>query len=340
MNNAAEGDPGFSSETAYAFESIFGRVLYNWNYKYYVSASIRRDGSSRFGIDVREGTFWSFGASWRMDQEPFIQGIGWIDALKLRASYGLTGNAEIGNFAWLPLISFTESYDESPGGAPSSVGNSKLSWEENKSFNIGIDFTVFDRVSGIIEYYNRESDNLLLNVPISRTSGFRSATENLGTMKNTGVEITLNADVIRGGDFTWSVGANLAFNNNEITQLDEPFVAGTHDRFFRSEGHEFNEYHVYDWAGVNPDDGRPLFYTDETRTETTSDIGEAERFFIGKSGTPDMIGGFNTQLGWRDFFVDANFTTTWNNWLYDATAWVTQGDGRFTPRSQTQLVLD
>jgi len=340
LNNAAAGDPGSSWYTGFAFQSLFGRLSYNYNYKYYLQGSVRRDGSSRFGSENRYGTFWSIGASWRIDQEPFLQGSGVVNALKLRTSYGTTGNAEIGDFDWQPLIGFGYDYAANPGGAPESIGNIFLTWEESAAFNIGLDFGLWNRIDGTIEYFNRQSDNLLLDVPVSRTTGFISATQNFGAMRNSGFEFTINALLINSGDFNWSIGGNLSLIENEITKLESPIIDGTHDRFRREEGRQFNEYWMFEWAGVDPDNGRPLFYTDETRSQTTSEINEAERFYIDKVGTPNLFGGFNTGLGWKGLTLDLNFTFTYDNWLYDATGWVIRGDGRFTPRSQSQLVLD
>lgn len=206
---------------------------------------------------------------------------------------------------------------------------------------MGLDFAMLQgKLAGTIEYFTRESDNLLLDVPVSRTTGFRSAIRNFGAMKNSGVEITLDATIIETPDFNWSLGGNITFMQNEITRLDEPFRDGSHDRFLRTEGHDYNEYNVFEWAGVDPQTGDPLFYTDDSRSETTSNIADATQYFIDKSGTPDWFGGFNTRLGYKGISVSANFSMSWNNWLYDGTGWVLQGDGRFTPRSQTNLVLD
>ncbi len=341
LSNAAAGDPSQSALVGFAFESIFSRISYNYNYKYYLQGSVRRDGSSRFGSDNRYGTFWSVGASWRLDQEPFVQEMSFINELKLRTSYGTTGNAGIGNFDWLPQISYSDiDYNGNPGGAFLEIGNRALTWEQNNTFNIGLDFGLFNRLSGTVEFFNRESENLLLDVPVSRTTGFRDATRNFGAMRNRGLELTINADIVRTEDVTFSIGGNITFIKNEITKLDEPFVDGTHDRFLRMEGRDYNEYHVFEWAGVDVQTGAPLFYVDENKEATTSDINDIERYFIGKSGTPDFFGGFNTNFRWKGFSIDAQFNYSWNNWLYDATAWVLQGDGRFTPRSQTNLVLN
>lgn len=340
IENAAVISAGSSNLDLFSFQSYFSRLTYNFNYKYYLSASLRRDGSSRFGSENRYGTFWSLGASWRLDQEPFIQDINFINELKLRSSYGVTGNAEIGNFDWLPSVGFGFDYDGQPGLAPDNIGNIALTWEESAAFNVGLDFRVANKLSGTIEYFSRESDNLLLDLPVSRTTGFRTANRNIGTMVNNGIELTLNLDIIDNQDFNWSVGGNFTFIRNEITKLDEPFFDGTDDRFRRAEGREFNEYYTFEWAGVDANTGQGLFYTDETKEGVTSNISEASRYYLGKSGSPDFFGGFNTVVSWKGLTLDANFVYSWNQWLYDATGWVIQGDGRFYPRSQSNLVLD
>ncbi len=340
LASASSPQSTFSSLSEYAFESMFFRANYNYDYKYYLSASVRRDGSSRFGINNRYGTFWSIGASWRLDQEAFLAGSEFINALKLRASYGVSGNAGIGNYVHLRTISYSGiDYLGQPGGAPALIGNSDLTWEKSKSYNIGLDFTILNSLSGTIEYFNRLSDDLLLNVPVSRTTGFRSITKNFGAMRNKGLELTLDYDIVNRPGLRWSVGGNLTFLNNRITRLDKPFNADTHDSKRREEGRDYESYYLFDWAGVDPDTGAPLWYTDSTRTETTSNIAEAKRFFTGQTATPKFFGGFNTNFSWKGLSIDMQFTTSWDNWIYDATAWVIQGDGRFTPRSQTNLVL-
>ncbi|RMG54486.1 MAG: TonB-dependent receptor [Gammaproteobacteria bacterium] len=340
LASASSPQETFSSLSEYAFESMFFRANYNYDYKYYLSASVRRDGSSRFGINNRYGTFWSVGFSWRLDQEDFLAGNDLINALKLRASYGVSGNAGIGNYVHLRTISYSGiDYLGQPGGAPTQIGNSDLTWEKSKSYNIGLDFTILNSLSGTVEYFNRLSDDLLLNVPVSRTTGFRSITKNFGAMRNKGVELTLDYSIVDRPDLRWSVGGNITFLKNRITRLDKPFTADTHDSKRREEGRDYESYYLFDWAGVDPETGAPLWYTDSTRTETTSNIAEAQRFFTGQTATPSFFGGFNTSFSWKGLSIDAQFTTSWDNWIYDATAWVIQGDGRFTPRSQTNLVL-
>ncbi len=336
LENAATPTNATSDITQYSFESVFSRLDYNYNYKYYLTASIRRDGSSRFGVNNRYGTFWSVGASWRIDQEPFIENATFINDLKLRTSYGTNGNAGIGNFRHLPLFGFGADYDGSPGGFPDEIGNVNLTWETSTNFNIGVDFGLFNFLSGTVEYFNRESDNLLLDRPISSTTGFTVLTQNFGAMRNSGLEVTLDATLISGQDFQWSFGGNLTFLKNEVTRLDEEIVTGTK---IRREGLDFQSYYLYEWAGVDPATGTPLWYTDETESTTTGSINDATRFVSGRSATPDFFGGFNTNLSFKGLTLDAQFSLSFGNYLYDATARFVQGDGGLTPRSQTNLNL-
>ena len=334
LASAATPTQASSTISEYSFESVFSRVDYNYNLKYYLSGSIRRDGSSRFGANERFGTFWSIGASWRLDQEPFIANIAIIDQLKLRSSYGTNGNAGIGNYDAKSLFGFGFDYDGEGGGALTNIGNQDLTWETTTNFNIGLDFGLFNKLSGTVEYFTRESDNLLLDRPISQTTGFSSLTQNFGAMRNSGIEITLNANIVNTNDLTISFGGNISFLKNRITRLDEEIVDGTK---LRREGLDFQSYYLVQWAGVNPDDGKPLFYTDETLSETGT-FTQAERV-VSKSATPDWFGGFNTNISYKGVSLDAQFSMSWGNYLYDTEARFLQGDGALTPRSQTTLNL-
>lgn len=339
LQTAAIPDAVTSTLTEFSFTSAFTRANYNYAEKYFISGSLRRDGSSRFGQNVRFGNFWSVGLAWRLDQEAFLQGSSIITALKLRTSYGVLGNAGIGNYAHIGLATFGGiDYDGNPGSAPDQIGNPDLTWEKNTSFNIGADFALFNnRIDGVIEYFTRGSDALLLDVPISRTTGFIAKTQNFGSLENKGWEITLNGNIIQTRDFTWSIGGNITFLKNRIVKLDEEIIAGTK---VRREGEDYQSYFLAEWAGVDPENGAPLWYTDSSMTETTSNFADASRFLNGKTATPAHYGGFNTRVSWKGLSLFLQFSHSWDNWLYDATAWVIQGDGRFTPRSQTNLVLD
>ncbi len=336
---------GFRSRTSYAFNSYFSRINYDFEGKYYGSVSLRRDGSSRFGPNERWGTFWSVGGGWTLSNESFMQGVSFVDNLKLRASYGVTGNAGIpnsgnedGNFRWAALWGFTPDYDGNPGAQPLTVGNVDLTWESQENLNVGLDFYgMNNRVNASIEYFKRTSSDLLLNKPLSGTTGFTSIFSNVGDMENRGLEIGISADVISNNDFLLTLGWNQTWITNEITSLDEPIVSGTKRR---EEGRDFQEYFLYGWAGVDPANGDPLFYTDSTKSETTNDINNAVRFYDGKSATPDFFGSFNISARYKAFSLSTQFNYQFGNYVYDSPGWVIHGDGRFTPRSTSTWAFE
>lgn len=323
--------------TANAFIGLFSRATYDFNQKYFVSASIRRDGSSRFGSESRWGTFYSVGGSWVVSNESFIKDISAIDFLRIRSSYGVTGNAEIGDFTYAGVFTYGQDYDGLPGGRPGQIGNPNLTWERQKNFNIGLDFEVIRRITGTVEYFKRTSSDLILDVPISRTTGFTTLTSNFGEMVNSGVEISLNADILKSGDFLWNAGFNITFLKNEVTKLLEDYNDGN---FRRQVGQDFQSYFLLGWAGVNPDNGAPLWYKDASKTETTSSPANAVRFFDGKKSTPDHFGGFNNTLKYKRWSLDAQFMYSYGNSIFDTRARGSLSDGRLTPRSTATIAFN
>lgn len=323
--------------TANAFSGIFARATYDYNQKYFVSTSIRRDGSSRFGTESRWGTFYSIGGSWVMSNESFIKDIKAIDFLRMRSSYGVTGNAEIGDFTYAGVYTYGQDYDGLPGGRPGQIGNPNLTWEKQKNFNIGLDFELINRITGTVEYFKRTSSDLILDVPISRTTGFTTLTSNFGEMINAGLEITFNADIIRRGDFLWNAGFNITFIKNEVTKLLEDY---NEENFRRQVGEDFQSYYLLGWAGVDPNNGDPLWYTDATKNETTNNPANAERFFDGKKATPDHFGGFNNSLKYKKWSLDAQFMYSYGNSIFDTRARGSLSDGRLTPRSTATIAYE
>lgn len=321
---------GSGTRSEYTFASMFFRANYNYENKYYLSGSIRRDGSSRFGADNRYGTFYSVGASWNAHKEDFLSDLSFLNVLKLRSSFGITGNAAIGNYDALGFYTYNNAYDGDPGGSPSQLGNPNLGWETQENFNIGLDFAIFNKINGTVEYFNRVSSDLILDVPISPTTGFTELTQNFGTMKNSGLELMLNANIIDNDDFLWNVGFNTTFLKNEITELVEDFNAGA---YRRQVGQDFQSFYLYGWAGVDQTNGLPQYYTDETETTITNNIGQASRYLQGKSATPDFFGGINTSFAYKEFSLSANFIYSSGNYLFDSRARGSLGDGRLTPRS-------
>ncbi len=335
--SAASLIDGGGTTSEYTFSSMFFRANYNFDSKYYLSSSIRRDGSSRFGSDNRYGTFYSVGASWNIHRESLFDNVDFLNLLKLRSSYGVTGNAGVGNYAAQGFYTYGDDYDGAPGGTPDQLSNPELTWETQENFNVGLDFGIFNKINGTVEYFSRLSSDLILDVPLSQTTGYTELTQNYGSMSNKGLELTLNAEIINKNDFRWGVGFNTTFIKNEITELNEDYTDGT---FRRQVGQDFQSFYLYDWAGVDQSNGDPLFYTDETRTTTSNNISDAERFLVGKSATPDFYGGFNTSLSYKGLSLLANFIYSSGNYLYDSRARGTLADGRLLPRSTATYVYD
>lgn len=337
LSSAAEAYEASSTRTEFSFASMFTQLTYDYDGKYFVQGSVRRDGSSRFGSDNRWGTFYSVGLAWALHNEAFMSENDIVDALRIRSSFGVTGNASISNFVSRGLYGFGRDYDGSPGGIPIQIANPGLTWESQENFNIGAEFGLLDKVTGTIDYFVRVSSDLLLDVPLSRTTGFDGLTQNAGELQNNGLELALNFNVIQTQDLSWDIGLNTTFIKNEVTRLDEAYNDGTKRR---EEGFDYQSYYLYDWAGVDQTNGNPLWYTDETRSATTSDINDAERFFIGKSATPDHFGGFNTSVFYKNFNLSAQFSYSWGNYIYFSQERFIHGDGALTPRSTSRHAFE
>jgi TonB-linked SusC/RagA family outer membrane protein len=333
----ALGYPNATTPTAqtftgsdYSFISQFAALDLGYKGKYTLSGTFRRDGSSRFGIENQYANFWSVGAAWNISSEDFLKDNNVLSLLRLRASYGTNGNAEIGNYAARPLYSFGGLYNYGgiAGSAPTAVGNNKLTWEISKPFNVGIDLGLWkDRINLVADYYIRATESLLLDVPLSRTSGFSTTLDNVGSMENRGLELTLNSSIVRSADVQWNASFNITFNKNKVTGLfnNAEFVAAP---FLRRVGEDFQSVYTPLYAGVDPDNGNALFYTDSTRSATTTDLSQAERVIIG-SGSPKGYGGFSTDVTFKNFTLDAQVNFVYGNTINDQWAFITLGDGAY-----------
>ncbi|HEU5209357.1 MAG TPA: SusC/RagA family TonB-linked outer membrane protein [Longimicrobiales bacterium] len=324
---------GSSDRLAYSFASMFARANYDYDGTYLVSASVRRDGSSKFGPDMRYGNFWSLGLGYTLTNS-ILADNSFVDYLKLRGSYGEIGNADIGSYEWQGLYSFAPTYYNLPGSGPSQVENRNLTWESQAAFNVGIDYAVLDnRFSGALEWYRKVSSDLLLNVPVSYTTGFRNMLQNYGDMENWGWEFSVQASVLRRQSFDLGANFNITSQNNEITKLGDAYVDGA---FRREEGRDYQEYFLYPWAGVDPATGDPLYYTDETKTATTSLLNETDRIYDGKTATPKYIGSFGLSASAGPVTVQTNAIYAFGHHIYEYAARYYNGDGAFLPRSTSQ----
>ncbi len=323
----------------YAFESLLSNAEVDYLNKYVFSASVRRDGSSRFGDNNRYGTFWSVGAAWNISEEKFMQKLKAISLLKLRASYGVNGNAGIGNYDWRATYQYAGTYNGLPAAQPDNVGNFNLTWEQNKPLDIGLEVGLFDnRISIEADYYKRITDHLLLNEPLSSTSGFASFNNNIGAMENKGIELTLNATPVKTRNFTWNISLIGSWNKNKVTRLREGQTEIRTLPYIVRIGEDVQSIFTRLWAGADPQTGDPLWYVDETKKETTSDFSKANRAIIG-SASPKGFGSVSTSLAYKFISLDVQFNYQYGNYIYDQWGFLYTGDGAFAYLNHNRKAL-
>ncbi|WP_052266329.1 SusC/RagA family TonB-linked outer membrane protein [Pedobacter kyungheensis] len=293
--------------TQQRFASYFSRLQYNYAGKYYLSGSLRRDGSSVFGNDNKYGTFYSVGGGWRIGRENFLKDVSWIDELKLRASYGTSGNDRIDRYASQGLYGLGKNYEGQSGINYVQLENVNLKWEQNSTLDIGVEFAFLKgKISGEASYYKRGSKGLLFDQPLTRLTGFDNLTTNLASMDNYGVEVLLNGNPIKTKDFDWNISFNITSNRNKINAMTQNEVIDGTKRW--KVGADRYQWYLRDYAGVDPADGRPMWYTDEIvngqptgNRITTKNWSTATRYDGFGSSLPKFTGGFNNTLRYKEF---------------------------------------
>ncbi len=320
LASAAEITDGESTLTYNTFLSYFTRINYKYDDKYLFTFSARYDGSSRFGDNNKYGFFPAASVGWIASEEGFLRGKEGLSLLKLRASYGLTGNAEIGNFDHLGLYG-PVSYGLLPGLSPSQIPNPNLTWESTAQLDIGVEFGLFnDRITGEIDYYDKDTRDLLLLVPVPGSTGFRSQRQNIGRMRNYGVEVVLNSANYASQNFTWNTSFNFARNINRVMELAEgqTSIPPTTSRFLNGifVGESIGVFYGPNYAGVDPANGDALYYSNAEMTETTNDYNEAERMVVGDPN-PAFIAGINNTLTYKNFDLAFLFQGVFGNDIYE-----------------------
>lgn len=330
LNSAAEPDYSTSYEDNYRLLSFFSRAEYNYADKYYVSASLRTDGSSKFSPASRWGTFWSMGASWRMNNEEFMKGITWIDNLKLKASYGAVGNDNLSSWYCYQGL-YAAGYNDlsNAGVVISRLPNEGLKWETNLQFNTGIDFSLWRRLTGSIEYFDRKSKDLLFTMPMALSTGFSGIDRNIGDVKNYGVEATFDLAVVNTDKFQWNMNLNMTHYRNVITSLPQEEMNSGYFKW--REGQSRYNFWGPEYAGVNPDNGNDQFWmkiydtdadgnrvvVDKVLTESTSDVtSDDQKMYLGSS-IPDLFGGFTNSFQFAGFDLSVMFYYSIGGLLYD-----------------------
>ncbi|MEL7163132.1 MAG: SusC/RagA family TonB-linked outer membrane protein, partial [Bacteroidota bacterium] len=310
------------------------RAEYDFDNRYFLSASFRADGSSRFAEDVRWGEFYSVGVAWRLDQETFAQNLGIFDLLKLRASYGEVGNDSnldfnaLSFFASQPLLDLGNNNATEPGVLVGSLGAPLLEWETNAQTDVALEFGMFDyRLNGTIEYYNRETSNLIFDVPLPLSTGSDDQLANIGAMFNRGIEVSLSGDIIRSSNFTWTLDINASTISNEFKELpQEEIITGTKKLVV---GGSIYDYFLREYYGVDPENGDPLFYLDPeadfddpnvriiSGDTLTSIANDARRGFVG-TAIPDLFGAITNKFTIGNFRLGFLLTYQIGGKTYDS----------------------
>ena len=307
---------------------------YSYDDKYIVNLSYRLDGSSRFAMDYRFGSFWSAGIAWNLDEEDFLADSDIINTLKIKATLGETGNNSVGLNAYQSLFGYGGSYNDNGAVSPSSFGNAILTWEKAALYDIGIDFSILDnRISGSIVAFNKKTSDLLQSVPLSLTSGHSSQTKNIGDLENKGIEIELSSDVIRTDNFTWNIYSNYSTLDNKVTRLAQDAEGNDINNdggYYRTRvGEELNTWYIRQWAGVNVDTGNPMYYKggDDHDMTIVNSLNEAQ--LTGDLGRrlPKYSGGLGTRVNWGGFYADANFYFSGGNKIFERWNWYSQSTG-------------
>jgi len=339
---------GYSDE--YRLLSFLGRAEYNYNSKYYLSASLRTDGSARFSKNTRWGTFWSVGGSWKIAQEDFLKDKTILDQLTLRASYGGQGNDNLSTYYEYQELYAIANNNGKGGTYTSRLGTPGLQWESNLNMNIGLDVSAFNnRVALNVEYYIRKSKDLLFTMPMAPSTGYSGFSANAGAMQNTGIDVDIHTIPVRNDNFRWNLDVNFSHFKNKITSLPNNNKSISTGNKLMRVGGSLYDFYIPEWAGVNQKTGLPEWYVADAngqRTENkTSEYGKAGNV-IGSSSLPDLTGGIQNSFNYRNFdlsafvsfslggkVLDSDYVQVMHNGSNPGRAWSKEILERWTPEN-------
>ena len=329
--------------------AAFAQAQYDYHKRYFVTATFRAEASSIFAPANRVGYFPSVAASWLISNENFMKDQDVVSFLKLRASYGITGNNNIPAYKYLSTYSLSALYQNQVAALPSRLANPLLHWETANMAAVGIDLTFINRIDMSIDVYNTDNTGLLLNVPVAPSTGFYEVTQNAGSVRNQGIEYRLDANIINKGKWSWDLGFNIGFNKNRVTELPN------HEAFLQTassvsqqvkEGQDIYSWYMKEWAGVDPANGDPLWYVVDAEGEyvldadgnktTTNDYNATNAKVVGKA-TPLFSGGLNTQVSWNGIFLSLNTNFMYGNKIYNYTRQSSDADGAYVGYNQLSI---
>ena len=339
----------------WAVQSVFANARYSYDNRYLVEGSIRRDGASNLGSRAKYGTLFSISGGWNIHRESWF-GVKAFDQLKLRASYGSAGNRPSALYPQYDLYSIASNYNGQPGMLISQIGNRDLTWERTYTAGIGLDASLWEnRLRLTLDLYSKKTDNILYNVPVTSLTGVTHVYRNIGKMDNRGIEVAIGGDLIRTKDITWSLDLNIGHNANKLTDIfrqydpsgqyiakpviigDGSGIAGSATRILEI-GSPIDTYYMPQWAGVDPEDGRPLWYKEDAdgKKVTTKNYAEAKYYKLG-SAAPKVFGGITTSLRWREFDLSATFGYALGGQIYNYSRQELDSDLTYTDRNQMAL---
>lgn len=338
-------DDGYTYQRDATLLSFLSSLNYDYDQKYYLTGTFRRDGSSKLAAESRWGNFWSVSGSWRFSKEDFMD-FAWLDDAKIRASYGTSGTLPSDYFGYMAVYDFTQ-YADQGASYPANIANTDLTWEKNKNWNIGLDATIFDRVTLAAEYFNKTTTDLLLDASVPSTTGFSSSLMNIGSMRNTGFEFAVSVDIIKKQDMNLTVGFNWANLNNKILALSDEGEEIVDTPHVWKAGYSFYQYRTREYLGVNRETGKPEYaegsfyekgeivdqdvilrdgtvvkegtampkdgynYTPTTRQNASNIILE------GRTAIPKGYGGFNIDFGWKGISLNMAWSYKYGHYIWD-----------------------
>lgn len=327
--------------------ATFIQAQYDYGKRYFLTATFRAEASSIFAPKNRVGYFPSVAASWLISNEEFMKSQDVVSFLKLRASYGITGNNNIPAYKYLATYALNSLYQNKVSATPSRLANPLLHWETANMAAVGIDLAFINRIDMSIDLYNTDNTGLLLNVPVAPSTGFFEVTQNAGSVRNQGIEYRLDANVLNIDKWNWNIGFNIGFNRNRVTNTPNGAFLQTASSVSQQvkEGQDIYSWYMKEWAGVDPENGDPLWYVvkdeqyvldaDGNKT-TTNDYNATEAHVVGKA-TPLFSGGLNTQLSWNGIFLSVNTNFTYGNKIYNFTRMSTDADGAYVGYNQMSI---
>jgi TonB-linked SusC/RagA family outer membrane protein len=332
----------------WAVQSLLSNINYTYDDKYLAQVSVRRDGASNFGLNSQYGNFFSVSGGWNIHKEEFFKA-DYITNLKLRASYGSVGNRPNSLYPHYALYSLTTGYNENPGALISQIANPDLSWEKTFTTGVGLDISFLKRFNLTLDYYNKNTSDLLYQVPLPGVIGVTSIWKNVGAVNNKGFEAALNVDIINNTDWKWTVDANIGVNKNKVTDLygtrkqiivgDGSGIAGSASKLL-TPGKDVDTWYLPEWAGVDPATGAPQWFETNAageRVKTFSYAAASKTPIAMGAYTPKFFGGFSSNLNYKNFDLAAVFTYSVGGEIYNYARAEFDSDGAYNDRNQMNL---